>query len=75
MITGEKLDNIEFHELRGWEGFRSADLKIGQDVYKRQYQNYHKHTNNHVLKFHESLVKFLLQLLLFFLYFYEKSVL
>ena len=29
MITGEKLDNIEFHELRGWEGFRSADLKIG----------------------------------------------
>lgn len=29
MITGEKLKHIEFHELRGWEGFRSADLKIG----------------------------------------------
>lgn len=29
MITGEKLDNIEFEALRGWEGFRSCDLKIG----------------------------------------------
>ncbi|WP_297407752.1 [Fe-Fe] hydrogenase large subunit C-terminal domain-containing protein, partial [uncultured Cetobacterium sp.] len=29
MITGEKVDNIEFEELRGWEGFRSCDLKIG----------------------------------------------
>lgn len=29
MITGERLPKIEFEELRGWEGFRSADLKIG----------------------------------------------
>lgn len=29
MITGERLDDIEFHELRGWEGFRTAELKIG----------------------------------------------
>lgn len=28
-ITGEKLDNIDFTELRGWEGFRSCELKIG----------------------------------------------
>lgn len=29
MITGEKLDEIEFEALRGWDGFRSCDLKIG----------------------------------------------
>ncbi len=29
MITGERLNNIEFYELRGWEGFRTAELKIG----------------------------------------------
>lgn len=29
MITGTRLDNIEFNELRGWEGFRVAELKIG----------------------------------------------
>lgn len=28
-ITGEKIDNIEFEALRGWDGFRSCDLKIG----------------------------------------------
>lgn len=29
MITGQRLDKIEFEELRGWDGFRSCDLKIG----------------------------------------------
>ena len=29
MITGERLEDIEFHELRGWEGFRTADIKLG----------------------------------------------
>ena len=29
MITGTHLDNIEFTELRGWEGFRVAELTIG----------------------------------------------
>ncbi|NME35063.1 [FeFe] hydrogenase, group A [Fusobacterium sp. FSA-380-WT-3A] len=28
-ITGERLDDIEFHELRGWEGFRIAEIKVG----------------------------------------------
>ncbi|WP_130889586.1 MULTISPECIES: [FeFe] hydrogenase, group A [Fusobacterium] len=29
MITGTHLDEIEFKELRGWEGFRTAELTIG----------------------------------------------
>ncbi|MDP0493272.1 MAG: [FeFe] hydrogenase, group A [Fusobacterium sp. JB021] len=29
MITGKRLDDIEFHELRGWEGFRTAEVKLG----------------------------------------------
>lgn len=29
MISGERIENIEFHELRGWEGFRTAEVKIG----------------------------------------------
>lgn len=29
MITGERIDNIEFEALRGWDGFRSCDLNIG----------------------------------------------
>ncbi|MDR3259956.1 MAG: [FeFe] hydrogenase, group A [Fusobacteriaceae bacterium] len=29
MITGERLENIEFQELRGWDGFRIAELTIG----------------------------------------------
>ncbi|MGL5054016.1 MAG: [Fe-Fe] hydrogenase large subunit C-terminal domain-containing protein, partial [Cetobacterium sp.] len=29
MITGERIDNIEFEALRGWDGFRSCDLTIG----------------------------------------------
>ena len=29
MITGTHLDNIEFNELRGWDGFRVAELTIG----------------------------------------------
>ncbi|WP_163468055.1 [FeFe] hydrogenase, group A [Fusobacterium sp. IOR10] len=29
MITGERLEDIEFHELRGWEGFRTAEIKLG----------------------------------------------
>ena len=28
-ITGTHLDNIEFNELRGWDGFRVAELTIG----------------------------------------------
>lgn len=28
-ITGTKLDDIEFTELRGWDGFRVAELQIG----------------------------------------------
>ena len=28
-ITGTHLDNIEFSELRGWDGFRVAELTIG----------------------------------------------
>lgn len=29
-ITGERIENIEFESLRGWEGFRSCDLKVGE---------------------------------------------
>ena len=29
MITGKRLEDIEFHELRGWEGFRTAEVKLG----------------------------------------------
>lgn len=29
MITGERIDHIEFEALRGWDGFRSCDLQIG----------------------------------------------
>ena len=29
MITGTPLEEIEFKELRGWEGFRAAELTIG----------------------------------------------
>ena len=29
MITGTHLEEIEFKELRGWEGFRAAELTIG----------------------------------------------
>ncbi len=28
-ITGERLENIEFESLRGWDGFRTAEVKIG----------------------------------------------
>lgn len=28
-ITGERIDNIEFTALRGWEGFRTCELSIG----------------------------------------------
>lgn len=28
-MTGERIDNIEFEALRGWDGFRSCDLKVG----------------------------------------------
>lgn len=27
-ITGKRIDNIEFEELRGWEGFRSCTLNV-----------------------------------------------
>ena len=29
-ITGERLDNVEFEELRGWDGFRIAEIKVGE---------------------------------------------
>lgn len=29
MISGEKIPQLEFEALRGWEGFRIAELKIG----------------------------------------------
>ncbi|MGL5356939.1 MAG: [FeFe] hydrogenase, group A [Cetobacterium sp.] len=29
MISGERVENIEFEALRGWDGFRSCDLNIG----------------------------------------------
>lgn len=29
MISGEKIPQIEFEALRGWDGFRIAELKIG----------------------------------------------
>ena len=28
-ITGERIEKIEFESLRGWEGFRSCDLEVG----------------------------------------------
>lgn len=28
-ITGQRLDNVEFEQLRGWEGFRIAELQVG----------------------------------------------
>lgn len=28
-LTGERLDNIEFTTLRGWDGFRSCELEVG----------------------------------------------
>ncbi|MGL5123996.1 MAG: [FeFe] hydrogenase, group A [Fusobacteriaceae bacterium] len=28
-LTGQRLDNIEFEALRGWDGFRIAELSIG----------------------------------------------
>lgn len=28
-ITGKKLDNIEFEQLRGWDGFRIAEVEAG----------------------------------------------
>ncbi|MDZ5010616.1 hydrogenase, partial [Clostridium perfringens] len=28
-ITGKRIDNIEFTSLRGWEGFRSCELNVG----------------------------------------------
>ncbi|MDR1831645.1 MAG: [FeFe] hydrogenase, group A [Fusobacteriaceae bacterium] len=29
LITGKRLDDIEFTQLRGWEGFRIAEVKVG----------------------------------------------
>jgi NADH-quinone oxidoreductase subunit G/NADP-reducing hydrogenase subunit HndD len=29
MVTGETLEAVEFEALRGWEGFRAADVKVG----------------------------------------------
>jgi iron-only hydrogenase group A len=29
LMTGNRLDNIEFEQLRGWDGFRIAEIKIG----------------------------------------------
>ncbi|MBC2856919.1 MAG: [FeFe] hydrogenase, group A [Cetobacterium sp.] len=29
MITGQRIENIEFEALRGWEGFRTCELSIG----------------------------------------------
>ena len=28
-MTGERIDNMEFEVLRGWEGFRTCELKVG----------------------------------------------
>ena len=28
-MTGERIDNIEFECLRGWDGFRACDLEVG----------------------------------------------
>ncbi|MEF9990595.1 MAG: [FeFe] hydrogenase, group A [Romboutsia sp.] len=28
-MTGERIDNIEFECLRGWDGFRSCDIEVG----------------------------------------------
>lgn len=28
-MTGEKIDNVEFHSLRGFDGFRSCDVEVG----------------------------------------------
>ncbi len=27
-MTGERLENIEFEQLRGWDGFRSCDIEV-----------------------------------------------
>ena len=29
MITGETLEAVDFESLRGWEGFRAAEVKVG----------------------------------------------
>ena len=28
-MTGERIDNIEFHSLRGWDGFRACEVEVG----------------------------------------------
>ena len=28
-MTGEKIENVEFHSLRGFDGFRSCDVEVG----------------------------------------------
>ncbi|MEW9078871.1 [FeFe] hydrogenase, group A [Terrisporobacter glycolicus] len=28
-MTGEQIDNVEFHSLRGFDGFRSCDVEVG----------------------------------------------
>lgn len=28
-MTGKRIENIEFESLRGWDGFRSCDLEVG----------------------------------------------
>ncbi len=33
-ITGRPVEEMEFHCLRGWEGFRSCDIKIGDLDFK-----------------------------------------
>ena len=28
-MTGEKIENVEFHSLRGFDGFRACDVEVG----------------------------------------------
>lgn len=28
-MTGKRIENIEFHSLRGWDGFRSCEVEVG----------------------------------------------
>lgn len=32
MLTGNRVDQIEFDALRGWDGFRSAEVQVTDDV-------------------------------------------
>ena len=30
-MTGKKIEKVEFHELRGFDGFRGCDVEVNGD--------------------------------------------